>query len=55
MSVPARHGDYDLEPLDDFTVSIVCADCKEPIGVSNIGSWGKVAEAHYREKVAEVG
>lgn len=54
MSVPVRHGNYDLEALDEFTVSIVCADpdCLEPLGTSNVKAWGEIAEAHYREKVS---
>lgn len=59
MSVPARHGTFDLDPMDDQTVSVTCADpeCLEPLGTASILTWGTLAENHYwrRKAAAEVG
>lgn len=59
VTVPARHGTFDLEALDDTKVSVYCADedCGEPLGVANVMTWGQLAEDHYWKKKAasEVG
>jgi len=49
------HKTYDLEPITETSVWVLCADCREPIGVATILAWGLLAEAHYREKVSSGG
>lgn len=46
------HKSYDLDPVDDRTVWIMCATCREPLGLATVLAWGLIAEAHYRDKVA---
>lgn len=47
------HKTYDLEPVNDTTVLVACADCGEPLGAATIMAWGLIAESHYREKVLD--
>jgi hypothetical protein len=43
------HKVYDLVAVDDTTVTVVCADCWQPLGTATITGWRGLAEAHWRE------
>lgn len=50
--IVGSHKVYDLAPLGEHTVSIMCATpgCGEPLGIATVMGWGHLAERHYKDK-----
>lgn len=46
---PPLHKVYDLVAINDETVTVICADCWQPLGTATITAWGELAEQHWRE------